>query len=560
MGGHHLPDPARDPSDGDPGAGPRVSRTWVVVAGVSLALAASLALASALGARPGKVATFVGVLVGVSGFLGSVGQLLRDRFAGVPRWKRAVFAAGVAGVFAGTVFLLLRFQAPPPPLHRLTGPRDVAVVGFEGSGPGQDQQVLDDVSATFAHDLGKVLPGSAVRDYAAEHSLPLVRLLHGDRHDLENRTAKFVDRSNAAILLGGIVTAGDAGQTLVRPAVYVRADQVTDAPELAGWYTGEPLPMDAGWQSAYSRTAMVSELVRRARGLADFTSALDAWRAGNAAQAERVLARLLPGGGGSPASESGTGFVTPDLVRLFRGHALEDIAVADPKNIRRAGLDAARTEYLAIADSSPIRLRARLSMADNTYLRALGPHPSCAEGTVRAADLAEASASFRRLADDPAFTRPGRLKASIGLAQAENCRVSAGLVADDGTIERSLRRVRGAPRTPDTRSLVALAASVAAHHELLYDRYDAAIADLRQALALEARFAVRALWEAQLSSVALARCDFGTAASAHQASLSQLSSAIQTGTAPEERYADYRTDYASRLSEARARCGSGSSG
>ncbi|MEU5764466.1 hypothetical protein ABZ782_00910 [Streptomyces asoensis] len=531
----------------------------MVVAGVSLALAASLALASALGARPGRVATFVGVLVGVSGFLGSVSQLLRDKFAGVPRWKRAAFAAGVAGVFVGTVVVLLRFQGPPPPLHRLTGPRDVAVVGFEGSGPGQDQRVLDDVSATFARDLGKVLPGSAVRDYATEYSLPLVQLLHRDRHRLENRTTEFVDQSNAAILLGGIVTSGDAGQTLVRPVVYVRADQVMDAPELAGWYTGVPLPMDAGWQSEYSRTAMVSELVQRARGLAEFTSALDAWRAGNAAQAERVLSRLLPGGG-SRTSESGSGFVTPDLVRLFRGHALEDIAVADPKNIPRAGLDAARAEYLAIADSSPIRLRARLSMADNTYLRALGPHPSCAAGAVRAADLAEASASFKRLADDPAFTRLGRLKASIGLAQAENCRVSAGLVADDGTIERSLRRVRRTPLSPDTKSLVALAASVAAHHELLYDRYDAAIADLRQALALEARFAVRALWEAQLSSVALAQCDFGTAATAHQASLSQLSSAIRTGTAPEERYADYRTDYGTRLSEARTRCGSEGSG
>lgn len=111
---------------------------------------------------------------------------------------------------------------------------------------------------------------------------------------------------------------------------------------------------------------MVSELVQRSRGLAEFTHALDAWRQGNAAQADHVLARLLPGGG-SPTSDSGTGFVTPDLVHLFWGHTLEDIAVTDPKNIRRSTLDAARAECLAIPDSSPTRLRARLSLATNNW-------------------------------------------------------------------------------------------------------------------------------------------------------------------------------------------------
>lgn len=58
-----------------------------------------------------------------------------------------------------------------------------------------------------------------------------------------------------------------------------------------------------------------------------------------------------------------------------------------------------------------------------------------------------AQSGHQQLADDPAFTRLGRLKASVDLAQVENCRVSAGLVADDGTIGRALRRVRRAERT-----------------------------------------------------------------------------------------------------------------
>lgn len=550
--------PTPDPADGHASTSPRFSRTWAAVAGVSLALAASLALASALGARPGRVATFVGVLVGVTGFLASVSQLLREQLAGLSRWKRIAFATGIAGVFIGAVVALLSSQAPRPPLHRLTGPRDVAVVGFKGHGPGQNQQVLDDVSATFAHDLSKVLKDTTVRNYTREYSLPLTELLHRDRHNLETRTRKFIDQSNAAILLGGIVTSGDAGQTLVQPAVYVRADQVPDAPELAGWYTSEPLPMDAGWQSAYSRTAMVSELVQRAQGLTEFTRALDAWRQDNAVQADQTLARLQPGGG-SPTSDSGTGFVSPDLVHLFRGQALDGIATKDPLNISRSTLDAARAEYLAIPGSSPIRLRAQISLASNTYLRALGREATCAPGTVRAADLTEASAAYRRLADDPAFTRLGRLRASLGLAQVEDCRVLAGLVADNGTIGRALRRVLDAQVTEDVKPLVALTASVAAQREARYKRYDAASAYLRKALALEARFARRAVWEAQLADLALKQCDFATAATAHKESLRQLSRAIHTGTAPEEHYAAFRTEYKEWLSKARKTCRSGSS-
>jgi tetratricopeptide (TPR) repeat protein/xanthosine utilization system XapX-like protein len=524
------------------------------VAGISLALAASLALASALGARPGRAATFVGVLVGVTGFLGSVSQLLRDRFTGVARWRRAAFASGIAGVFIGTVLALLHFQAPPPPLYRLTGTQNVAVVGFKAHGSGQDQRILDDVSATFALDLGKALPAATVRDYATEYSLPLTDLLHADDHGLDARTRKFVDQSNASILLGGIVTQGDAGQTLVRPAVYVRADHVTDAPELAGWYTGEQVPSDQGLQFPHSRAAMVSELVRRARGLAEFTDALDAWHAGNAALADRAFARLLHDGGSGGALGTGTGFVTPDLVHLFRGHALEDAATADPTTIRPSGLDAARAEYQAIPATSPIRLRAQLSLATNDYLRSLGPVATCEPGTVRAAGLARASATLRRLADDPAFTKLGRLKASVNLAQTELCRVAAGLAADDGTIDRALRQARSTRPIEGSRELQAFAASFAAQHEASLGRYGAAISDLRQALKLEPRFARRALWQAQLASWALEQCDLAQAAAAHRESLRQLDSAIRTGTAPGHQYDAYVTDYGQRLSAALAKC------
>lgn len=542
----------------DSNRAPRISRTWAAVAGISLALAGSLAVAGTLGARPGRVATFVGVLVGVTGFLGSVSQLLRDRFAGVSARKRAALAGGIGCLFVGAVLVLLRFQAPPPPLYRLTGPQDVAVVGFKDQGSGQDGRVLDDVSATFAQDLLKALPaGMAVRDYAREYALPLAELLHRDHRHLDTRTRKFVGQSNAAILVGGIVMGGPAGQTTVRPAVYVRADHVPDAPELAGWYTGDPVATVAGLASAHSRAALVTDMVAQAKGLALFTDALDAWHDGDAAQAGRTLARLLPGGSGTVALDAGSGFVSPDLVHLFRGHALEQAAL-DGQDVSPSTLNAAGAEYRAIPVDSPIGLRAQLSLAGNTYLRALGSS-GCDPGTARGADLAAVSSTLRRLAADPDFSSLGRLKATVNLAQVEYCRVAAELTSDDGTIGRAVRRVRAARPGVGVPELQAIAASIAAQREADRGRLEAAISDIRQALALEGHFVRRFMWQEWLAIWALERCDLTTGAQGLRDSLGDLRNAVRTGAAAWKQYEASRKDFAQQMSEARARCGPRSS-
>ncbi|MDQ0937308.1 hypothetical protein [Streptomyces turgidiscabies] len=526
------------------------------MAGVSLALAGSLALARELGARPGKMAIAIGVLVGVTGFLGSVTQLARDRFAEVATWKRVAFSAGIGCVFVVTVFVLLRYQAPPPPLYRLTGPQDVAVVGFKDQGSGQDRRILNDVSASFTHDLGKNLPaGTAARDYAKEFALPLTELLHHDHPHLDARTRTFVDQSNAAIAVGGIVQGGPAGQVSVRPAVYVRPDHVTDAPEIAGWYTGSPINTVDGLASAHSRAALVADLVTQARRLAQFTDALDAWQAGESAQAERTLARLLPGGRKASALDSGSGFVSPDLVHLFRGHALEQAAL-NGQAVANSALEAARAEYQAIPADSPIRLRAQLSLAGNTYERALGPEASCAPGTVRAADMAAASSTLRRLAADTTFTRIGRLKATVNLAQVEYCRLTAGLTSDAGTVDRAVRRVREAPPGVGVRGLQAIAISIAAQREYGRGKVAAAISEIRQALALEAHFTTRAQWQTFLAYWSLDRCDLATGAQAARDSLRELHNAVLAGTATQKAYEASRQYLDQLLSDARASCGS----
>jgi hypothetical protein len=526
----------------------------VVAAGISLALAASLALANALGAKPGRPATVVGVLVGLTGFLGSATQLLRDKLAGVPRWQRTAYAAAIGGVFLGGVLVLLRFQAPPPPLYRLTGPQDVAVVGFKDHGAGQDQRLLDDVSETFAQALGKALPeGTAVRDYATEYTLPLTDLLHGDHQHLDSRTRKFVGQSNAGILLGGIVTAGSAGQIEVRPAVYVRADQVRDAPELAGWYTGRAIHADQSLGLAHSRAALVSDLVRQASGLTEFTSALDAWRSGRVTEAVATFARLLPPAATSEL-DAGSGFVSPDLVHLFRGHALEQ-RVIDGQAASRSQLEAAGAEYRAIPAHSPIRLRAQLSLAGNTYLRAVTA-TDCAPGVLRDSDIDGVPSTLRRLAADPSFTPLGRLTATVNLAQVEYCRINARLTQDDGTIDAAVRRVRAARPGVGVRELKALAISITAWRDADRNRLQGAISLIRQALALESHFVRRALWQEWLAIWAFDRCDLATGDQASRDSLDERRNAFRTGATSRQDYEESRKRLEQQMSEARTRCGS----
>jgi hypothetical protein len=215
-----------------------------------------------------------------------------------------------------------------------------------------------------------------------------------------------------------------------------------------------------------------------------------------------MLERLLPRDGHEELEE-GSDFVSPDLVRLFRGHALEQVALGDPAAVQQSTLEAARAEYEGIQPKSPIRFRARLSLAGNTYLRALGAAPSCRPGTVHSRDLEEASSTLRSLSDDRAFTEIGRLKALVNLAQVEHCRVTAGLVADDGTVERAVQRVRASQDGVAVKELQALAASIAAERLASRGDLDAAISTIKAAIALEPSSLKQALWRGRLASWSL---------------------------------------------------------
>ncbi|MFG2340513.1 hypothetical protein [Streptomyces yangpuensis] len=106
------------------------------------------------------------------------------------------------------------------------------------------------------------------------------------------------------------------------------------------------------------------------------------------------------------------------------------------------------------------RRHAALGLQGNAYRRAIGPAHSCRPGTVRAADLARVSKALRILAADPGMPELGRIKAHVNPAQVEQCRITARLVKDDGTLERAVATVRSAPHLTRSADLCTFAESI----------------------------------------------------------------------------------------------------
>lgn len=127
-----------------------------------LAMAATLLSASLgpllqlFGIKSGPVAAALLLSAVLIGGIVAVRKAFADR-PKMSRRARWLSVAGLGGFLLACTTLVIVFQPhpPPPELLRLPGGQDVAMVGFEGVGAGQDQRVLDDVSEVFTTDLMK---------------------------------------------------------------------------------------------------------------------------------------------------------------------------------------------------------------------------------------------------------------------------------------------------------------------------------------------------------------------------------------------------------------------
>ncbi|MEU5809254.1 hypothetical protein [Streptomyces sp. NPDC047718] len=524
---------------------------WSLLGLFAACVPCALLVVEKAGSALSPVPLVLAILAALAGYVLAVRAVVGEKFAQRSRRSRILVWATAAVLFLGSVSVLLAFRPPPPPLTRMSGARDVAVVGFAQHEGRRDKRVLTDLADTFARDMaGRIPTATSVRSYAGEVSLPLAELEGTHRGGLERKTARFADETNAEIVVGGLVSMDPAGQTTLRPAVYVRADQVPDSPELAGWFLSGPILVARGWESARGRSQLSAELTRRVGTLAEFVDALDTWRNGSPKEAARLLDGLLD----PKRQASRDGFVPPDLVRLFHGHALQDQATGQTGSSRQRLLAAARADYLAVDEDSPAGWRAALSLQGNTYRRALGPAHNCKPGTVHARDLAQVSQAMRVFAADQGITERGRLTATVYLAQVEQCRITAGLVKDDGTVERAVATVRAAQAVTDTADLLAFAESIAALQAASRSDIAAAVGHIHEAIAHEQDPLRRAIWHGFLADWSLDRCDLAGGRAAQQDALNQVAAAEQAGRASKELHHQYEQVFATELRQAEQTC------
>ncbi|MFF4104056.1 hypothetical protein [Streptomyces sp. NPDC001903] len=542
-----------------PEEGGHVRRLWPLLAVFAVAVPAALLVVEKFGAHHFGFTFLLILVAGLAGYAVAVEKIVQEKFAESRRRTRMLVWLAAAVLYLGSVAVFLEFRPPPPPLARMKGHRDVAVAGFAAADGKQDQQKLDDFAADFALALKGQLPSStAVSSYAAEARLPLKELRSSDDSELERKTAAFADETDAEIVLAGLAEPS-GGQTHLWPAVYIRSDQVTNLPELEGWYVGESPIIVTGWDSSGEREQVRKELAHEVGALAEFLDAMDAWRKGDPAKAGHTLDDLL-----DPNRQGGkNGFVPSDLALLFHGAAAEQRAIAEAEPSRTKLLETARKDYEHIIKDRPAsrpgtraaaRARAALSLQENAYRRAIDPSQLCRPDTVKAAELAQVSQSLKALADNPDLTDLGRLKAVVDRAQVEDCRFSAGLVTDDGAVNEAVKKLSEARNITGAAELRAFAESIAATHAYRSGDRPAAIKHIQAAIDHGTDTFQRALWHGLLARWSLELCDLPTARKAHQEALAQFDAAKRRHRGDPNRRTEYEKKHAEELKSAEERC------
>ncbi|MET9467708.1 hypothetical protein ABZY44_23485 [Streptomyces sp. NPDC006544] len=556
-----------------PEEGGRARLLWPLLAVFAVAVPAALLVEEQLSTSLGGFLLWFIVLASLAGYAVAVKKIIQEYFAESRRRTRVLVWVAAAILFLGSVTVLVEFR-PTPPLARMAGDRDVAVAGFAAADDEQDQQELDDFATNFTLAAkGGLLPAStAVGNYAAEAGLPLKELISSDANNLERKTATFADKADAEIVVAGLARTEPSGhQTHLLPAVYLKSDQVTNLPELAGWYLGKRITLKSGWTTSPTvREKVRTDLTQQVGALAEFLDAMDAWRAGNPAKARQILDGLL-----DPKRQDRNSFVPSDLALLFRGAAADQQAVADLEPSRTKLLEAARKDYSRIIEDTSdtltsrpgtrakARARATLSLEANAYRRAVDPTKLCQPGTVQAEDLKQVSQRLKALADDKDLTDLGQLKAVVNRAQVEYCRISAHLVTDDGTVMEAVKKLSDAHDVTGADELRAFAESIAASLAHRSGKTSDAIKHIRDAIKHGQDPFQRARWHGWLALWSLELCDDQTASTAHEEALEQFGAAKNThGSNPDDARTQYeekiRTEYeeqhAKELRNAPERC------
>jgi hypothetical protein len=554
--------PAQAPAD--PAAGesthvpprrpPRIGwlLSLILVVTVPVASAATDVL-QALDVSPGPFTRALLAVLPVLGLVIALPKLLKEWLPEQSTRVRRIIVGLVGVAFFALLWLLYVTRDPfgGVELERLSGTRDVAILGF-ALADGSPAAELEDLSNVLAQQLQPALGNSTAHSYAGDvrPSLSGLDPASSARDDLDDYTSEFVQRTGGEVVLAGLVD-DSSGQLTMRPAVYISPTLVAEAPELLGWFLGDPVVTTGSLSSARGRDLLLAPFVDDVVRLTTFTDALDAWRVGRAAEAAELFSGLT--------NESGPSVLTPDLVHLFAGHALTTVALRGPPAELSAALHRARGEYDAIGSASAIATRAELSRAGNTYLQAVGN--VCQAGTVDEQGLADASATLLRIARDTAAAPIARLVGDVNFARVEQCRLTAGLPGDPAELEAALVRVRlfpvdaKGPQAQVVRELQALAAALTGERAAAAGDLEVGIASMREAIRLSDGLADRGRWWAFISAWQLRSCDIPAGQEAQREALTQLEAAVRLGEVAAERLAAFEQAFHTDLEAAQAGCG-----
>ncbi len=526
---------------------------WVILVVAVPVLTAATGVLQALGVSPGPWTRGLLAVLPVLGLVIALPKILDEWAPRMPVLARRVVVGLVAAVFLAVLWLLYVTRDPfgGVELPRLTGARDVAVLGFARA-DGSSSVELEDLSDVLAQRLQPTLGESTAHSYASDVRVDLTGLEPASpaRDDLENFTSEFVQRTGSEVVLAGLVD-DISGQLTMRPAIYVDPALVAEAPELVGWFLGKPVPTTGGLTSSLGRDLLLASFVDDVTRLATFTDALDAWRVGRANEAAELFRGLADAGD--------TSVLSADFVHLFAGHALTTVAVRGPAQELTTRLQQARTEYDAIGPGSAIATRAELSRAGNVYLQAVGN--VCQPGTVDEQGLAGASANLLRIARDASASPVARLVGDVNFARVEQCRLSAGLPGDAMELEAALARVRSfpvdveGPQAQVVRELKALGAALQGERAAAAEDLQAGIALMREAIELSDGLADRGRWWAFVSVWELRLCDLSAGQKAQGEALTQLEQAVRLEEIARERLADFEQAFRTDFEAAQQRCG-----
>ena len=464
----------------------------------------------------------------------SVVEIMRRLAPGASRRWRAGAVMAVAGIFAFILSLFVVLEDPFAALPKMSGTQGVASLGFvrpDGSSTGD----LDELSQVLVNQLGPALPGREVVSYAAITDPPLELLGRPDSGELEDWTAKFMEASGADIILAGIVDDQADRQVRLRPALYVRPSLIPEAPELVGWIVGQWTIGVGDTGSRRGQQSLLSSYLKDGVALARFVDALDAWRVGRTGEAENLLDVLA-------SSRTGNLF-SADFLRLFRGHALQLTALRGPSAQREALLIEAAEEYRSIDLRSVLGLRARLSLADNNYLRSVGS--LCQPDTVDASRLVDAAATLEQLSQDRRLMPVSRLTASVNFAQARMCAIRAKISLDRDSVAAALLQVRSfepdeGPSFVVVLDLKALGRSIEGILAESSGDTRKAIALMREAIELTDDSVDRGRWWGFISLWESRLCNLAEAYEARDEAISQYQAAAEAGRISQDFLEEYR--------------------